>query len=124
MAAAIVTVTVGTTGWADSKYHHMLGLTISASPATYTAGGIACNLNSALIKASRTPSIVFVYGISGYIYAYIKGTDNSNGLLKIFAQTASAAEDAPLGELTDASAIPAGVSGDTILAYAIWKGME
>lgn len=124
MAAAIVTVTVGTTGWADSKYHHFLQLAVGASPATYTTGGIACNFDVALVKASRTPSIVFVYGISGYVYSYVKGTDNSNGLLKIFAQTASAAAGDPLGELANSSAIPAGVSGDTILAYAIWKGME
>lgn len=122
MAAAIATLTVGNS-WDDIKYFVGGTIAITASPATYTAGGIAINLNQSDVKASRTPSDIQIQGISGYIYSYVKGSDNSNGLLKIFAQTNAAAEDAPLGELTDASAIPAGVSGDTISFFGRWKGM-
>lgn len=122
MAAATVTTTVNDQ-WADSAYHVLATLAVSASPATYTAGGIAMNLNQALIKAQRTPLQVRVSGAAGYVYSFVAGSDNSNGLLKIFAQTASASEDDPLGELTDASAIPAGVSGDTIKAEITYRGM-
>jgi hypothetical protein len=122
MAAAIATLTVGNS-WDSQKYFVGGTVAVSASPATYTAGGIAFNLNQSDVKASRTPSDVQIQGIAGYIYSYKKGTDNSNGLLMIFAQTSGAAEDAPLGELTDGSAIPAGVSGDTISFQGRWKGM-
>lgn len=123
MAAAVVTVNVGKTGWTDgAQYYHLIGLIISASPATYTTGGIACNLNNALVKASRTPRFVSIYGLAGYTYVYVKGTDNSNGLLKIFVQDGVSGN--PLAEMANALAIPAGVSGDTILANAMWAGME
>jgi hypothetical protein len=61
-------------------------------------------------------------GISGYVYAYVKGTDNSNGLIKIFVQDGTATN--PLAELGNGTAIPAGVSGDTISFQGRWKGME
>ena len=122
MAAAIATLTVGNS-WDDIKYVVGGTVAITASPATYTAGGIAFNLNQSDVKASRTPSDVQIQGVSGYIYSYVKGSDNSNGKLKIFAQTSGAAEDDPLGELTDGAAIPAGVSGDTISFQGRWKGM-
>jgi hypothetical protein len=122
MSAAIATPTVGTGGWADQRYHHNGSVAISASPATYTTGGIAFNLDVPLIKASRTPSWVEIFGISGYTYVYVKGVDNSTGLLKIFVQDGIAGN--PLAEMANALAIPAGVSGDTISFYAIWKGME
>ena len=122
MAAAVATPVVGTGGWADQRYHHTGQVTISASPATYTTGGIVFNLNIPLIKASRTPSQVWLYGLAGYIYVYVKGTDNSNGLLKIFVQDGVSAN--PLAEMANALAIPAGVSGDTIEFSALWKGME
>ncbi len=121
MADAVATATV-TKSWADSAYHVLGTLSITASTAVYVAGGIAMNLNQSNIKASRTPIQVTVMGIAGYIYEYVAGTDNSNGKLMIRAQTASASAGDPLGELA-ASAIPAGVSGDTINFEAIYKGM-
>lgn len=120
MANAVATATVAKS-WADSAYHVLGTLAISANPAVYVTGGIAMNLNQSDIKASRLPIMINVIGQSGYIYEYVPGTDNSNGKLKVMVQ--GAAETDPLEELA-ASAIPAGVSGDTINFSAIYKGME
>ena len=108
---------------AGSKYWVFGTITVSASPATYTTGGIVTNLEtSSEIKASRTPLAVFVWGVSGYVYAYIPGSNNSNGLLKIFVQGAAAGD--PLAEIGNGDDIPAGVSGDTINFIAVYYGME
>lgn len=120
MAASVVTTTV-TNSFVDRVYNVYATLAIGASPATYTTGGIVMNLNQSAIKASRTPQIVQITGQSGYIYSYVSGTDNSNGLLKIFAQDGVSQD--PLAELTSNGAIPAGVSGDVITAEIIYKGM-
>jgi hypothetical protein len=125
MAAAVATPTVQDikhTWVAGDAYFVHATITISASPATYTSGGIVCNLLIPLIKASRTPRMVQVQGISGYTYAYIKGTDASNGLLKVLVQDGVSQD--PLAELTNAGAIPAGVSGDTIEALIIFGGQN
>lgn len=122
MAESTVTTTV-TKQWADSAYHVTATLAIGASPLEYATGGIAMNLNQAAIKASRTPLRVQVSGQAGFIYEYDPGTDNSNGKLLIRAQTNAAAEDAPLGELAVA-AIPAAVSGDSIVAEILYSGMQ
>ena len=127
MPAAVATVTVATINqtWKSDKMFVVWGtVAISADPATYTTDGIVMSFAHPLIKASRTPVIVNVRGIAGYIYSYIKGTDAFNGLLRVFAQTNAAAEDAPLGQLTGAAAIPAGVSGDTITFEATFLGMN
>lgn len=124
MAAATATLTVARQ-WTDSNYNVGGTVAISASPATYTTGGIVFNLNQADVKASRTPSDIEIHAISGYVYRYVKGTDNSNGLLRIYVpKVTGAAADDPMIELTSALAIPAGVSGDTISFQARWKGME
>ena len=125
MAAATAVPTVTDQFVDHAQMYHVLGtLAVGASPLTYTTGGIAINLLGGNVKASRTPKKVEVIGQAGYIYRYIKGTDASNGLLMIFAQTNAAAEDAPLGELTNAAAIPAAVSGDTVQFEAMFLGMN
>jgi len=123
MAAAVATLTV-TKQWADQAYHVLGTVAITVSPATYTTGGIVFNLNQASVKASRTLENATILGQAGYTYRYIKGTDNSNGLLMIFVPkvTGEAADD-PMVELSNALAIPAGLSGDTITFAGIWKGM-
>lgn len=123
MAVAVVTTNVpALSAMTDFGYEIRATASISASPATYTAGGIAMNLNQAAIKASRTPLYVFLNsGSTGYVYLYIRGTDNSNGLLKIFT---GAAAQSPLTELTDGATIPAAVSADVVHVGGIWRGME
>lgn len=120
MAAAFGTLTV-TKQWADQAYH-VFG-TIVVTAGDYATGGIALNLNQADVKASRTPLHVNIHGVSGYDYTYVKGTDNSNGLLMVRAQKNAASNYDPLIELQNAAAIGAGVTGDTISFEGIWKGM-
>lgn len=120
MAAAIATLTVGNQ-WVDGKYNVGGTIAITASPATYTAGGIPFSMMQADVKAQRTPSDVIINGKSGFIYDYVKGTDNSNGKLKIFVQDAVAAN--PLAEMADALAIPTAVTADVISFQGRWKGM-
>jgi hypothetical protein len=124
MAAAKATISIPdqrSTWVAGNKYFVRGTITIDANPATYTAGGILMSLLASLVKASRTPVAVSVSGLTGYIFKYVKGTDASNGLLKIFVQDAVATN--PLLEMADALPIPAAVSGDTIGFEATFNGM-
>jgi hypothetical protein len=118
MAAAVATFTI-TQHWTDTKALHVIGkLVISASPATYTTGGIALNWQNPLIKASTVPvwhEIVAetVSTDPTYDYVFVSGTSQTNCLLKIFTGGA---------ELTSASSIPAGVSGDLLIKlYMIFR---
>lgn len=121
MAASVVTTTV-TNSFLDRVYNVIATLVITASPATYTAGGIAMNLNQSDIKASRKPQSVQITGNHGFTYVYVPGSDNSAGLMRIYVQ--DGVSQNPLAELTDASAIPAGITADLITAEITYKGME
>ena len=119
MAVATLTTTVTTSRLTDSGYMFRGNIAVSVNPDTYATGGIPFNLNQSNVKASRTPENVVVQGSAGYIYSYVYGSDNSNGLLKIFQQSAATS---PLTEIP-AAAIPAAVSSDTIKITANYKGM-
>lgn len=121
-ATATATLTDIRSTWADSKYHVIASIAISANPATYATGGLVCNLEIPLIKASRAPLYGQIAGQSGFVYVWVPGTDASNGKIKIFVQDAVAAN--PLAEMANALAIPAGVSGDTIQGFFVFYGME
>lgn len=121
MADAVAVITVEKV-WMDGFMQYVLGtIAITVSPAVYVANGILMSLRDPAIKASRAPVDVRVQGQGGFMYSYVKGTDNSDGLLRVFAQTNAAVEDDPLGQLA-AAAIPAGVSGDTIRFKATFQG--
>jgi hypothetical protein len=121
LSTAVVSVTDDRNTFAMGQKFAVIGtIAIGASPLTYAAGGIVMSLFGALIKASRTPDMVIVQGQSGYVYVYVPGSDGSNGLLKVFQQSAATSA---LTEVPTA-AVPAGVSGDTITFLAIFKGME
>lgn len=94
------------------RFHTYGSVAISASPATYAAGGLAWSFAAAVFDvSSQTPialDIVSVSG-SGYVYQWVLSTNK----VKVLS---GAAAQSPLTELTDAEAIPAGVSGD-VLAY-------
>lgn len=131
MAAAIALSSVideRYTWVAGNKYFVVGNLAVSASPATYTTGGIACSLFLPLIKATFTPIFVQVYGqglgTTGtlFVYEYVPGVDASAGLLKIF--TSNGAGPAGLVEFTSGGTIPADVSGDTLTFMAIFNGMQ
>lgn len=119
MALALATPTV-TDSWFDGKRLHVVGtIAIGASPLTYAAGGPVLNFNGVGILSGLPPVRTDVSGRGGFIYKFLKGTTIANGTLAVFAEGTVAA-NAPLVEHTTA-AIAAGVSGDTIDFYAIFK---
>jgi hypothetical protein len=125
MAASVATVSVLSDNqtWSDGQMMHYLGtVSIGAAPLTYTIGGIVMSLALPLIKSVRVPQKMHVYGQLGYVYAYVNGTDNTNGLLKIFVQDGVSGN--PLKEVANGLVIPAGVSGDTIGFEAIFLGQN
>lgn len=122
MANAVATPTV-TSSRMEAHYRVTGTIAVGADPLNYVAGGLVLNFFNAKVKATRVPLTVFVQGTGGYLYAYVAGTDGSNGKLIIRAQKASASDHDALTELADATAIPAGVSSDVITFEAIWKGM-
>jgi hypothetical protein len=128
-AVAIASLTDERNSWvAGNKYFAVGTLAISASPATYTTGGIACNLFLPLLKVTFAPLFVEVNSLGSgttgtlFEYVYIPGADASAGLLKIF--TTGTATQAGMAELTNGAAIPADVSGDIISFFAIFNGMQ
>jgi len=123
VSTAVPTISDQNHTWFDGRMMHYLGtLAIGASPLTYTTGGIALSLALPLLKSSRVPFYVIVLGQNGFTYVYVSGTDETSGKLKILVQDGVAQD--PLTELTNGSAIPLGVSGDTIGFHAIFLGQN
>jgi hypothetical protein len=124
MAEAVVTVTVRQVILAGALQHVFGSLAVSAAADTYDEGGLDVNLNNPLIKSSRAPIKFTAQGRGTaqvlFEYRYVPGTNNTNGLLRVFGSGANA--DDPLSELADNAAIPAGVSGDTIEFEAVFLG--
>jgi hypothetical protein len=120
-AVATVTVTQQNSFVFGNKYVVIGSVAITASPATYATGGLAMSFFQDLVKASLPPAMVIFTQETGYDYQYIPGADASAGLLKIFVQDGVSGN--PLAEMTNATAIPAAVSGDTINFIAIFNGM-
>ena len=90
-------------------------LTFSGS---YTSGGDACTLQGIGIQSSQIPEFVEITGQAGFIYQWVVGTDQTNGLVKILVAT-STATNAPLSE-HGATTIVSGVTGDTIIARMVF----
>ena len=124
MAASTITVNVATIDftWKSGKMYNVIGtLVVGASPLTYTTGGLAVSFNAELIKSQSAPLMCIVNGQANqaaqtqYDYTFTPGSNNTNGILKIFTGGV---------ELTGGAAIPSGVSADTIQFYAIFLGMN
>lgn len=81
-------------------------IAVTASPATYPAGGIPLSFVGNEVYSQNAPLFVSIYGILGYAYSY----DATAGTLRMYLGGTETAGDA---------AIPANVSGDTIRAEAI-----
>lgn len=117
--ASTVTITVKQSWPSGSKMIHYLG-TVVFGAGTYPAGGLTFPLNDPLIKAQRTPQKVVITAQGAqsaqalYDYRYIPGSDNTNGLVKIFTA----------GSEVSAGATPSGVTGDTIQFEAIFLGQN
>lgn len=104
--------------WHDSKRLHSVGtVAVGASALTYVTGGIAFSLWAGKVKANTAPVWIDVQGIGGYIYCPVYGTDGSLTKLIIMQNGAGSGPNLELA----ASAIPSGVSGDTITYHAIFK---
>ncbi len=81
MAEAAVTISGTPVVWDDGMMIHAVGvLAIGASPGTYTASGIACDIATLMqpfapgFTAAQTPVKMSVKGISGYTYEFVKST--------------------------------------------------
>lgn len=89
---------------------------IQASPAEYATGGLALSWNVEPIKAqganAGAPVDVFFESIAGGLYDY--GWNKANGTIQIFTASAAVAGGAVYEEMPNTTAIPAGISGDTI----------
>jgi hypothetical protein len=107
---------------------------ISASPATYATGGLSLNWASLTgmdggfqLPVSPTDLAAPVdvdfrsQTGSGWVYRWNK----ANNMLQIMAASGgSAGTGAPEEEMTNGTAIPAGVSGDTIRFLAVFVRMR
>lgn len=121
-ATATVTIPDNRYSFAEGTKYRVIGTVALSATGNYVAGGVPCSLFVPLVKASRTPILVYVQGQAGYIYVYVPGADASLGVLKILVQGAAATD--PLAEISSAAVIPTGAVNDTITIDALFQGME
>lgn len=101
----------------DGKRGHLI-ITITAS-GSYTTGGDTLSLAGLMPGSATVPTWAEIQGVNGFVYAYVAGTTQANGKVKVFVE-ATVATNTPLAEHT-AVAYVAGVTGDTITAYIEFK---
>lgn len=112
-ATAIVTISAYPNGVDNTLRHEVVfgTLAVQASPATYVTNGLPVTFDSASREKIKANTLVAVWGdiagVSGFFYQY----DVVRKTLRIYQQDGTTGK---LTELANASAIPAGVSGDTI----------
>jgi hypothetical protein len=124
MAVATAVPTVTFSDATQGLLHYIGTVAISASPATYAAGGLVMNFTGK-VQTSAPPLMVRVFSAvaagSGatalFEYNFNPGTTPANGKLQVFT---GAAAQSGLAELAD-GAVPAAVSGDTIKFEAWFK---
>ena len=127
MATATATATVDATGpkgyriFNDMDMMHVWGtLAIQASPATYATGGLAISWTiPGIDTANLTPYHVEFFSVNGGLYEY--EWNAASGKFQLFSASAGVANAAPFQEFTNATAIPANVSSDTIRFHAIFQ---
>lgn len=105
--------------WDDGKRLHAVGtLAFSGS---YATGGDTLSF-AGLVPASRAPVLVQVEGMAGFHYEVNLGSaiNNSKVLVRGQEPTNATAGVIALTQLA-AAAYPAGVTGDTVRFYAIFK---
>lgn len=114
---------------ADTDHRHNVYFgTIAVSPAadTYLTGGLTLSFAGISgIPQSSVPVEVRVWSeaaANGYQFQYIRGTTNANGKLVIRASVTVVNGTGPATvEMTNTTAIPAAISGDTALRFkASW----
>lgn len=98
--------------WDDGKRVHILGnLTFSGN---YVTDGDSVTLTGLFPGQRSAAEIVSLGGISGYLYRF----DNVNKRILVFQAPATGPN--PLAQIS-AAAYPAGVTGDTVIFYAVAK---
>lgn len=136
--AAAVTLTLdaypnGVTN--DQRYIHLWGeAAFAADPATYVTGGSALNWASLLSSPDGVQLPISTQDIaapvdvdfksesaSGWVYGWNK---SANKIQILAASGGTAGTEAPFEEMTTGTAIPAGVSGDTIRFHAVFNRMR
>lgn len=129
MATATATATVDLTRRPDVSERYFgifFTVAVSANPDTYATGGLTLSLAVKNNPANRPPVLVWVWSedpANGFIFGYQTGTTISNGKLFIMASQTVAAGTGPVCiQMTNATAIPAAISGDTKLrAFAMFQ---
>jgi hypothetical protein len=107
--------------WDDGQRIHVTGL--AAASGNYSTGGDTLDLSQFPIVASTQAPIqgtAWMDGLSGYDYVFTPGSAMNNGKVKMFQQGSSAGAFPELA----AGAYPAGITGDTITFYGIFKKMQ
>lgn len=128
MATATATATLDTTIHKDVSERYFgvyYTVAISASPDTYANTGLTLNLAKPGVPANAVPAYVRVWSedpADGYDFKYQRGSRIDNGLLFIMASVTVANGTGPgLVNMTNGTAIPAAISGDTKLrAFALF----
>lgn len=111
-ATAVVTINSYPNGVDNTQRSEIVKgtLAIGASPLTYVTNGLPITYanNEAIKSLTLTANWGVIYGIAGYVYQY----DPAHNTVRIY--TTAETSGVPLVELTNTTAIPSGVSGDTI----------
>lgn len=114
MATAVATPTI-TRRFKVGRTIQVFGtIAITASPATYATGGLVCDFSGKIPGCKKAPLNVEVNGINGFWYSFAYGSGINNGKLLAYVATSVGGGNLPQTEATNAAAIPAGISGDTI----------
>lgn len=115
MATSTTTLSLSRNKEDVTERHFAVIGTVTVNAGDYATGGLTLSLADASVNASWLPVWVEVISnTSGYIYRFSPGTTLANGKLLIFVQDGTTG---PLKEIA-ASALPAGVTGDTIAIRA------
>lgn len=115
-AAATPTINAYPTGRSfDGLHYHFYGtIAVGASPAAYVTNGLPLSFLGSEYTTNQNPFTGTIWSASsGYVYAF----DPAHQTLRIFS--AAETSGAPLVELGNGTAIPSGVSGDTIYFHVI-----
>lgn len=128
MATATATFTRNKTKLdVTERYVRIFGtVAIQAGPAEYATGGLTLDLSSGVLS-NDLPEDVKIYDdpATGWLYTFSTGSTIKNGKVMIFGLTPTDATAGvlPLSEFTNATAIPAAVSGATIkISFKTRKG--
>jgi len=125
MATATVTLTRNKNIEPDTLGRHCVyfgTVAITANPDTYATGGLTMSFAGVSgIPHNEPPVTVYVWSESaadGFLFQYLTGTTNANGKLQILAASGgTAGTGAVVTEMTNLTAIPAAISGDTKLRF-------